>query len=399
MTDAPDAELLRQFTRNRSEAAFATLVERHLALVYSAALRHTADPQSAQDIAQAVFLILARKAGSLGRNPALAGWLYHTARLTAANWRRAETRRIHREQEAYMEAARETAAPDAAWRELAPLLDEAMGRLSAADRDALVLRYFQNQSLAAVGGALGLGERAAQKRVARALEKLRGLFARRGVRLPLTLIAGAMSAYSAQAAPAGLAKMIATAAVAPGAAAGTATLTLVKGALKMMAWNQIKTVAVAGVSVLLAAGLTSVAVKNVRSKTATAASPTAANAYPGDWIWEPNASTLKRVPPIFLLRPSTLPAASLPFDLFGEGRFLARGKTIQELLATVWSQKNSSLKLLYPADLPDDKYDIIATDPKHWPEALKLEINRRFHLIEQIETRDGTPVVVVKNAG
>src|SRR5690348_16652377 len=151
MTDMADAELLEQFARNDSEAAFALLLQRHIALVHSVALRHTANPQHAQDITQAVFIILARKAGSLGRKTVLPGWLYHPARLTEANFQRAEMRRVRREQEAFMESTLAETAPEPAWRELSPLLDEAMARLSAADRDALVLRYFQNQRLSEVG--------------------------------------------------------------------------------------------------------------------------------------------------------------------------------------------------------------------------------------------------------
>src|SRR5260221_3585013 len=98
MTDAPDAELLEQFARNDSEPAFAALVQRHVNLVHSVALRHTASPQHAQDITQAVFIILARKAASLGRGTVLSGWLYHTARLTAAHHQLSEFPRICPEQ-------------------------------------------------------------------------------------------------------------------------------------------------------------------------------------------------------------------------------------------------------------------------------------------------------------
>ncbi len=183
MTDIPDRELLAEFARNESEAAFAELVRRHIALVHSVALRHTDNPQSAQEITQAVFIILARKAASLVRGTVLGGWLYHAARLTAANFRRAEFRRVRREQEAFMQSRIEGASPDTAWQELAPLLDEAVAHLGAADRAAVVLRYFENKSLAEVGAALGASEDAAQKRVTRALEKLRKIFTKRGVTL------------------------------------------------------------------------------------------------------------------------------------------------------------------------------------------------------------------------
>jgi RNA polymerase sigma factor (sigma-70 family) len=217
MTDTPDADLLEQYARENSGAAFTALVERHVGLVHSVALRHTASPQHAQDITQAVFIILARKAAALNRKTVLPGWLYHTARLTAANFQRAETSRIRREQEAFMQSIIQETAPDALWAELSPLLDEAMSRLGTTDRDALVLRYFQNKSLSEVGAAMGLEERTAQKRVARAIEKLRKFFAQRGVTLTATAIAGAVSANSVHAAPAGLASTLAATAYAAGA--------------------------------------------------------------------------------------------------------------------------------------------------------------------------------------
>ena len=101
-----------QFARNGSEAAFAALVERYIGLVHSVALRHTANPQHAEEITQAVFIILARKAGTLGNRTVLPGWLYQTARLTAANFQRAEARRIRREQEAFMQSTLEEPAAD-----------------------------------------------------------------------------------------------------------------------------------------------------------------------------------------------------------------------------------------------------------------------------------------------
>ena len=255
MTEMPDAELLEQFARDHSESAFAALVERHIALVHSVALRHTADPQHAQDITQATFIILARKAGSMNRKTVLPGWLYHTTRLTAANFERAEFRRIQREQEAYMQSTLQQPAPDAPWPEMSRLLDEAMSRLGARDRDALVLRYFQNKSLAEVGVTMGLKEHAAQKRVTRSIEKLRKFFAQRGVTLTATAIAGAVSANSGQAAPAGLAVMVAATA-AKGAAIGSSTYTIVQGALKVMAWTKWKTAAVICILVILGAGTT-----------------------------------------------------------------------------------------------------------------------------------------------
>ncbi len=162
-----------------------------------------------------------------------------------------------------MEAVTQETQTDAAWEQLSPLLDEAMAHLRDKDRDAIVLRYFQNRSLRDVGAALGVDEYAAQKRVARALEKLRAFFVKRGIDSTAETVAGAISANSVQAAPALLAKSVAAVAAAKGAAASTSTLTLIKGALKIMAWSKAKTAIVVGVGILLAAGIASVTVKQL----------------------------------------------------------------------------------------------------------------------------------------
>lgn len=138
-----------------------------------------------------------------------------------------------------MQSTLQESTPDAAWPEVAPLLDEAMSRLGTTDRDAVVLRYFENKSLAEVGTALGVEERAAQKRVTRALEKLRKLFSKRGVTLSAALIASAVSANSVHAAPVGLVATV-TATAAKGAIITTSIAALVKGTMQMMTWLKIK---------------------------------------------------------------------------------------------------------------------------------------------------------------
>ena len=178
----------------------------------------------------------------------MTGWLYQTTRLTAANYLRTEIRRQHREQEAYMQSA---LSEMETWTQIAPLLDDAISKLGGRDRDAILLRYFENKSAREMAAALRVDEPAAQKRVTRAVEKLRKFFVKRGVALSAAAIAGAVSANSVQAAPVGLAATV-TAAAAKGAAVSASTLTLIKGALKIMAWTKMKTAIVIGVGVLLA---------------------------------------------------------------------------------------------------------------------------------------------------
>jgi len=258
MTELDDHELLAEFARNESEAAFAALIARYVNLVYSAALRFTGNPHHAEEITQAIFIILARKAGSLRRGTVLSGWLYQTARLTAANFVKGEIRRQRREQEAYMQST--LSEPEtAAWEQIAPLLDEAMGRLGETDRNAVVLRFFENKTSQEVAAPLKLNEAAAHKRVNRALDKLRKFFIKRGVALSVTVIGGAVSANSVQAAPVGLATTV-VAAAAKGTFISATITTLVKGTMKTMTWLKLKFAANVGVAALLAGGAATVAI-------------------------------------------------------------------------------------------------------------------------------------------
>jgi RNA polymerase sigma factor (sigma-70 family) len=257
-----DLTLLREYAKRNSEAAFAALVSRHVNLVYSVALRSVRDPHLAGEITQAVFIILARKAESLGQQTILPGWLCRTARYAGANALTIQRRRQHREQEAHMQSILNEAAnePSETWNQIAPLLDGAMEQLGQKDHDALVLRFFEGRNFKEVGAALGASEDAAKMRVNRALEKLRKFFTKRGVSSTTAILAGAISANSVQAAPVTLAKTVTAAAIAKGAAASGSTLTLIQGALKIMAWTKMKTAI--GVGILLVAGVGTVAVKN-----------------------------------------------------------------------------------------------------------------------------------------
>lgn len=198
-------ELLRQYVEQGDEAAFAELVRRQTDLVYSVALRVSRDPHLAEDVTQAVFTKFAREAGRLRHYITPVCWLHINARHRAIDAIRGEARRRAREQEA-VTMQNDQITPPAHWAEIGPLLDEAVERLGERDRQAVLLRFFNGLSHQEVGAILGLSENSANKRVERALEKLRAHFVSRGVTTSASLLASALTMNSVQAAPVGLAK-------------------------------------------------------------------------------------------------------------------------------------------------------------------------------------------------
>ncbi len=233
MHEKSDAELLRHFARERVEEAFAEVVKRHVALVYAVARRQVGgDAHLAQDVTQRVFTDLARKAATLAGHEVLGGWLFRSAQFAASDVVRAERRRRAREAEAHM--MHETnQAPAAAgeWETLRPMLDEAVGALGSRERDALVLRFFEGRAWAEIGARLQVSEDAARMRCERALEKLRGLLAKRGITSTSAAL-GTVLTQQVGAVPAELAASIAATAVS--GAAGVAAPLAGLGALGFM---------------------------------------------------------------------------------------------------------------------------------------------------------------------
>jgi len=205
--------------------------------VHSVAVRMSCDAHAANDVTQSVFVVLAQNASQLTDRPALAGWLHGTARNLAAKAVRSDVRRRAREQEAAAMNELLSANPDVSWECIAPHLDDALGELSETDREALLLRYFKNHDLRTVGATLGIGDDAAQKRVSRAVERLREFFTKRGVTVGAGGLVVVISANAVQAAPVGLAVTISTAAALAGTTIVTATATAKAAITTMSIFN------------------------------------------------------------------------------------------------------------------------------------------------------------------
>jgi RNA polymerase sigma factor (sigma-70 family) len=232
MQSKSDAQLLCEYVEYDDEAAFTELVHRYTNLVYSAALRQVGSPEIAPEIAQNVFIGLAKDAKTLlprlTAEASLAGWLCRSARNLSLNSKRDEFRRRNREIQA-MEQLISTSDDTPDWSRLKVVLDDAMSELNPPHYEALVLRYFQNLDFQSVGSAIGVCDDTAQKRVTRALERLRELLTKRGINTTAAALGIVISANAVQAAPAGLTLAISAAAISSTAVTlSTATATTAK---------------------------------------------------------------------------------------------------------------------------------------------------------------------------
>lgn len=370
-----DMTLVREFAACQSDSTFAELVQRHIALVHSAALRQTGDAHLAEEITQAVFIILARKASTLGHDTILPAWLYRTTRYAAANALKIQRRRREHEQEAYMQSTLEhggeassAAAEDAAWKQLAPLLDDGMATLAERDRATLVLRYFENRPWREVANLMQVTEDAAQKRVTRALEKLRVFLGRRGVTLTAAIIASAVSANSVQAAPVGAASVVSVVGAAKGAAATASIITLVKGTLSFMTWMKTKTVIAFGMMAALVVGAAS-------WRTASFNSP-----------------VLDKQPPQVKILPSKFNGNSHGWGT--GGRMSGTGVSAQTVVEAAYGYAASARTVL-ATSLPGGYFDYIASFTNGNAEALQQQVKKTFHVVAKTEVRE-TNVMLLK---
>jgi RNA polymerase sigma factor (sigma-70 family) len=241
-----DRRLLREYVESGSRKALQELIQRHLELIYSSALRQVRDPNLAEDVTQAVFVVLTQKAGTIRNGVAVGGWLLAATRYVVVTVMRKQAIKAKHERRAARPEALEAAAEE--WQEIAPLLDAELNRLRNVDRDAVVLRFFQDRSFAEIGAELGFSEEAARKRVGRALEHLRARLGGRSTTLTAGGLAVAMGAYGVQAAPGHLLAGTIAASV------GSATphcISLARGALDLIAWTKAKLVGTVAASVLM----------------------------------------------------------------------------------------------------------------------------------------------------
>jgi len=295
-----DWQLLRRFTEHNSQEAFAALTARYLNLVYSVCRREMDDAEAAEDVTQAVFLILARKAPALGRNVVLSGWLFQTARFAARNARLQAQRRASYEQKAAQTMQQQSEVwDDAVWSEIEPLLNQSLAALKEGERQSVLLRFFQGLTFAEAGAALGLSEEAARKRVTRSLEKMRKFFEKGGIIVPGVALAALLSAHAAKAAPVTCSASIAhiTSSVLAGhisvGLASSHAYQLSEGALKAMKIAQLK-VAI-GLAATLVVGFSTYAVAKGVAPASTKAhrvTPVVAAPKPGHVLAQVPGKTL-----------------------------------------------------------------------------------------------------------
>jgi RNA polymerase sigma factor (sigma-70 family) len=246
LESATDPQLIKNYLSGNA-GAFSELVRRHVGLVYSAALRQTRNVQTAEDVTQAVFLLLSQRARHFGSGVVVAAWLYRAAHFAAKDAIKKQRRRQFHESKAAMraDATGENTADDQFWPEVESLLDDAMLSLRQRDRTAILLRYFEGQSIREVSNALGSTEAATGQRLARALDRLRRYFAVHGAPVPLAGLAATITRHAITPPPSTLAILPLSEAT-----RHLTTISIAKGAAKMMFWSNARLVLAGSVGIL-----------------------------------------------------------------------------------------------------------------------------------------------------
>ena len=380
-----DMELLREYALKRSESAFAALVDRHVGNWFiRPTLRQLHDVHLAEDVTQAVFVILARKADRLSHREVLSGSLVESHALCGQCPNPNRHASFPPQTEAYMQSTLNEPS-FVVWEQLAPLLDEAMASLGDIDRNALALRFFENKTGPEIAKELKLNEAAAKKRITRALEKLQRFFLRHGVDSTTAIIAGAISANSVQAAPVALAKSVTAAAIAKGTTASSSTLALIKGVLKIMAWTKTKTTIIAGVVLLLAAGATVTVVVSEN------------NARQTEKLWRVNKdlsrAQIDSLPPMVKVLPTKFPPVWVNWNSGAKGdKFVGANAPAGTIAVYAYG---FPIGRIHFADLePTNRFDFVATLPQGSREALQRELKAKLGLVGRVKTEDQDVLVL-----
>jgi hypothetical protein len=318
----------------------------------------------------------------------LEGWLFRATRFAGIKVFRSE----HRQQRWIREAAQmentiHEKTDEEAWNQIVPILNETINQLRERDRNALLLRFFKGKSFGAVGTGLGISEDAAKKRVMRALEKLRTLLGRRGVVLPVAILTATLSVNAVQAAPVGLSVSVAAVAASKGVTAAGSTLALTKGILKLMAWTKAKTAIIVGAGILLAAGTTTVTVRQIEISRAD-----------DSWRVENiNPDAVNRAAPQVRILPTKFPPSAgsrLLRPGIGIDKFVGINVPV-DAIASLAYRSDDPLGLPWPRERmifttpePRQTYDFIATLPQGSVEALRREMKTKLGFVGRKEIRE-----------
>ena len=410
-TDGQDDAALLAAAAGGSREALAQIARRYVPFVYNTAVRHVRDAHLAEDVTQAVFVILSRKVRNLNRGTLLHAWLFTTTRYAARNALRMQSRRTHHETKAAattpVSSVEKTGpVPDSVEAEL----DDALAALGETDRSAVLLSYFGGKSWREVGEAIGSSEDAARKRVNRAVAQMRAFFVRRGLHVSTAAVAAGLASAARGAAPVGLVESVACGMTAPvtiGAGAGGAT---VSGVISMMAWANVKIAASFAAGLLMTIGLAGAMVmyRAPEKSAAPATAPVAASA----------SVTLRDDVKVELLEVSGLHGArswngdgtpaqrvELDPDVRGAGAGVGAGPghsivarvTVPESLDidTRFSVKPARTTTIYYRQHGDEQYAYVSTEPQKDQRTINVRVEIASGEWKTSAQREGTDGIVM----
>jgi RNA polymerase sigma factor (sigma-70 family) len=407
-TDGQDDAALLAAAARGSREALAQIARRYVPFVYNTAVRHVRDAHLAEDVTQAVFVILSRKVRNLKRGTLLHAWLFTTTRYAARNALRMQTRRTHHETKAAATAPVSVEKTDQVPVSVDAELDDAIAALGEMDRSAVLLSYFGGKNWREVGEAIGSSEDAARKRVSRAVTQMRAFFVRRGLHVSTAAVAAGLASAARAAAPVGLIESVACFVSAP-ALAGVSGTT-VGGVISMMTWAKIKIAASFAGGLLLTIGLAGAMVMyRAPEKTAPpTTAPAAATA----------SASLKNEITVDLLEVSGLHGAAswngdgtpaqrveLDPDVRGAGAGVGAGPghvIVARVVApdpldidTRWSVKPARTTTIYHREHGDEKYAYISTEPQKDQKTINVRVEIAGGEWKVAATREGTDGIVM----